>query len=132
VPRVVYQDITRAVIQGEMEGFAKIIAERASGQILGAATVGVQAGELIGESAVAMARRVSSWRVGDTQPPSATRSELIRWTADQVRESSRSAAEQASGMPIAMPHRHPPGSLPTWEQGGGIAEHIPDQERKNV
>jgi len=132
VPRVASQDITRAVIQGEMEGFAKIIAERASGQILGTAIVGVQAGELIGESAVAMARRVSSWRVGDTQPPSPTRSELVRWTADQVRESSRSAVEQAPGRPIALPHRPPPGSLPTWDQVGGIAEHVPAQERKNV
>jgi len=79
---VVYQDITRAVIQGEMEGFAKIIAERASGQILGTAIVGVQAGERIGESVVAMVRQVSSWRVGETQPPYPTLSELIRWTAD--------------------------------------------------
>jgi len=65
-----------------MEGFAKIIAECVSGQILGAATVGAQAGELIGESAVAMAGRVSAWRVGDTQPSYPTLSELIRWTAD--------------------------------------------------
>ena len=73
--------------------------------MLGVAIVGVRACEIIGESAVAMARRVSSWRVGDTQPPSPTRSELVRWTADQVRESIRSAAEQAPGMPVTLPHR---------------------------
>ena len=84
VARVSYQDIMQAVIQGETEGFAKIIAERASGQILGAAIVGAQACELIGEIAVAMAGRVSVGRVGDTQHPYPTLSELVRWTADQV------------------------------------------------
>ena len=84
--------------------FAKIIAERASGQILGAAIVGAQACELIGEIAVAMAGRVSAWRVGDTQHPYPTLSELVRWTADQVGKASRSAVEQAPGVPVAAPH----------------------------
>jgi dihydrolipoamide dehydrogenase len=53
VARVCYRDIARAVIQGETAGFAKIIAEGASSQILGAAIVGAQACELIGEIAVA-------------------------------------------------------------------------------
>jgi pyruvate/2-oxoglutarate dehydrogenase complex dihydrolipoamide dehydrogenase (E3) component len=103
VARVSYQDIARAVIQGETEGFAKIIAERSSGQILGAAIVGAQACELIGEIAVAMAGRVSAWLVGDTQHPYPTLSELVRWTADQVGKASRSAAEQALGVPVAVP-----------------------------
>jgi pyruvate/2-oxoglutarate dehydrogenase complex dihydrolipoamide dehydrogenase (E3) component len=103
VARVSYQDIARAVIQGETEGFAKIIAERSSGQILGAAIVGAQACELIGAIAVAMAGRVSAWLVGDTQHPYPTLSELVRWTADQVGKASRSAAEQALGVPVAVP-----------------------------
>jgi len=97
-----HRDIARAVIQGEPEGFAKIIAERSSGQILGAAIVGAQACELIGEIAVAMAGRVSAWHVGDTQQPYPTLSELVRWTADQVGKASRSAAEQAPGVPVAV------------------------------
>jgi len=50
-------------------------------------------------SAVAMAWRVSAWRVGDTQHPSPMLSELVRWTADQVGKTSRSATKQALGVP---------------------------------
>jgi hypothetical protein len=46
-----------------------------------------------------MAGRGSAWRVSDTQPPYPTLSELVRWTADQVGKTSRSAAEQAPGVP---------------------------------
>src|SRR5438874_4069945 len=92
VARVCYQDISRAVIQGEPEGFARIIAERSTGQILGASLVGAQACELIGEIAVAMAGRVSAWLVGDTQHPYPTLSEVVRWTADQIGKGSRPTA----------------------------------------
>ena len=73
------------------------------GQILGAAIVGAQACELIGAIAVAMAGRVSAWRVGDTQHPYPTLSEVVRRTTDQVGKGSRSAADQAPGVPIAAP-----------------------------
>jgi len=39
----------------------------------------------------------AAWRVGDTQHPYPTLSELVRWTADQVGKTSRSATEQAPG-----------------------------------
>ena len=58
--------------------------------MLGAAIVGAQVCELIGESAVAMAGRVSAGRVGDTQHPYPTLSELVRWIADQVGQGCRS------------------------------------------
>jgi len=41
----------------------------------------------------------AAWRVGDTQHPYPTLSELVRWTADQVGKTSRSASEQAPGVP---------------------------------
>ena len=37
------------------------------------------------------------------QHPYPTLSELVRWTADQVGKASRSAAEQALGVPVAVP-----------------------------
>ena len=43
--------------------------------------------------------------VGDTQHPYPTLSELVRWTADQVGKASRSAAEQAPGWPVVIPHQ---------------------------
>ena len=53
--------------------------------MLGAAIVGAQACELIDEIAVAIAGRV-----GDTEHPYPTLSELVRWTADQVGQGCRS------------------------------------------
>lgn len=112
VASVCYADISRAVIQGEPEGFAKIIAERTSGQILGASIVGAQGCELIGEIAVAMAGRVSAWTVGDTQHPYPTLCEVVRWTADQIGKTSPRPAQQAADRPVPVQHDHPLGSWP--------------------
>jgi len=42
----------------------------------------------------------------------AEKSELVRWTADQVGKTSRSATEQAPRVPVAVPHRQPLGYWP--------------------
>ena len=112
VARVCYRDVSRAILQGEPEGFAKIIAERSTGEILGASLVGAQACELISEIAVAMAGRIGAWLVGDTQHPYPTLSEVVRWAADQIGKGSRPAAEQATGVAIDFPHQHPLGYWP--------------------
>jgi hypothetical protein len=113
IASVCYADVTRAVLEGAPEGFAKIIAERSTGQILGASIVGAQACELIGEVAVAMAGRVSAWLVGDTQHPYPTLSEVVRWAADQIGKTTRPPADQAPGQSVAREHAHPLGSWPT-------------------
>ncbi|MCC6175666.1 MAG: NAD(P)/FAD-dependent oxidoreductase [Chloroflexi bacterium] len=123
VASVCYADITRAVLEGAPEGFAKIIAERSTGQIVGASIVGVQACELIGEVAVAMAGRVSAWLVGDTQHPYPTLSEVVRWAADQIGKTSRPEGDQAAGQPVAIEHTHPLGSWPTEGSQGRAVEH---------
>src|SRR5438105_8629322 len=64
-------------------------------------------------SRVGIAGRGSAWRVGDTQHPYPTLSELVRWTADQVGKTSSSAAEQAPGVSVAAPHQQSLGSWPT-------------------
>src|SRR5205807_10569614 len=43
---------SRAVIHGDTEGFAKLVADAETGQLLGAHVIGVQATELIGEPAL--------------------------------------------------------------------------------
>lgn len=121
---VCYKDVSRAILQGEEEGFAKIIADRATGQILGASIVGAQAAELIGEVAVAMAGKVSAWVVGDTQHPYPTLSEVVRWTADQIGKGHRAPGEQAPG--ILAPGEHP-NPLGMWPESGSrvrAEEHI--------
>ena len=123
VASVCYADVTRAVLEGAPEGFAKIIAERSTGQILGASIVGAQACELIGEVAVAMAGRVSAWAVGDTQHPYPTLSEVVRWAADQIGKTSRPDGDQAAGQPVAREHAHPLGFWPTEGSQGRAVEH---------
>lgn len=82
--QVCYADISKAVIQGEPAGFCKLVADRDTGEILGATLVGAQAAELISLVAVAMAGRVSAYTLGDTLLPYPTLPELVRWTADQI------------------------------------------------
>ncbi len=91
VAKVRFADISRARIDGETEGWCKVIAERSSGRILGASIVGANANDLIGEVAVAMAGGVSAWTLGDTLHPYPTVSEIVRWTADQDGEQGASA-----------------------------------------
>lgn len=89
VAKVHFSEISRAVINGETGGWCKIIAESATGRILGASIVGPEANELIGEVAVAMDGGVSAWVLGDVLHPYPTVSEIVRWTADQIGKASR-------------------------------------------
>jgi dihydrolipoamide dehydrogenase len=82
--RVCYGDISKAVIQGEDEGFCKIVADRGTGDLLGGAIVGAGATDLVGELVVAMAGHVTAYTVGDAIHPFPTLAELVRWTADQI------------------------------------------------
>ncbi|HLH24468.1 MAG TPA: FAD-dependent oxidoreductase [Chloroflexota bacterium] len=82
--RVCYGDVSKAVIQGDDEGFCKIVADRGTGEILGGAIVGAGATDLIGELVVAMAGHVNAYTVGDAIHPYPTLAELVRWTADQI------------------------------------------------
>ena len=121
---VCYKDISRAILQGEEEGFAKIIADRSTGRILGASIVGAQAAELIGEVAVAMAGNVSAWLVGDTQHPYPTLSEVVRWTADQIGKGHRAPSDQAPGITAAVEHLAPLGMWPTEGSRARAEEHL--------
>ena len=67
----------RALIHGEPAGFAKVIADADSGQLLGAHVIGVQATELIGEPALARLFQGDAWEVGRNVHPHPTLSETI-------------------------------------------------------
>ncbi len=103
VAKVRFADISRARIDGETEGWCKVIAERSSGRILGASIVGANANDLIGEVAVAMAGGVSAWTLGDTLHPYPTVSEIVRWTADQIgKGGEQEAAETCRQQPCDL------------------------------
>jgi dihydrolipoamide dehydrogenase len=72
-----FQANGRALIHGEPQGFAKLVADADSGQLLGAHVVGVQATELIGEPALARLFEGDAWEVGRNMHPHPTLSEAL-------------------------------------------------------
>jgi dihydrolipoamide dehydrogenase len=67
----------RAVIHGDTEGFAKLVADAETGQLLGAHVIGGQATELIGEPALARLFQGDAWEIGRNIHPHPTLSEAI-------------------------------------------------------
>jgi dihydrolipoamide dehydrogenase len=77
VGRFPFQAIGRALIHGEPNGFAKLVADADSGQLLGTHIVGVQATELIAEPGLAQLFQGDAWEVGRNIHPHPTLSEVI-------------------------------------------------------
>ena len=72
---------SRAKINHETEGFAKVLADATTDEILGVHIIGPQAGEMIGEYCVAMAFRAASEDIARICHPHPTRSEAGRQAA---------------------------------------------------
>ena len=72
---------SRAKINHETDGFAKVLADAATDRILGVHIMGPQAGEMIGEACVAMAFGGSSEDVARVCHPHPTRSEAVKQAA---------------------------------------------------
>jgi dihydrolipoamide dehydrogenase len=53
-----------ALIEGETDGFAKVVYDGESGDLLGAHIIGPRAGELISEAALARFLQASAWELG--------------------------------------------------------------------
>ena len=56
--RMDFADIDRSILEGETEGYAKVVFERRSGRLRGATVVHPHAGELLGEALIAVTRRL--------------------------------------------------------------------------
>ncbi len=56
--RMDFSEVDRARLDGETEGFAKLVFEKRSGRLRGATVVAPQAGELIGAALVAVSKRL--------------------------------------------------------------------------
>ena len=67
----------RALIHGEPGGFAKVVADAKTGQLLGAHIVGVEATELIAEPALARLFQGDAWEVSRNIHPHPTLSEVV-------------------------------------------------------
>ena len=67
----------RALIGGEAEGLAKVVADKGSGEILGVHVIGPQATELIMEPALARFLEATAWELGSSIHAHPTLSEAI-------------------------------------------------------
>lgn len=79
---VALQDVDRALLDDEADGFARVHVERKSGRILGATMVAAHAGEMIAEMALAVTAGLSIQAIGSTVHPYPTQAEAWKKLAD--------------------------------------------------
>ncbi len=67
----------KALIVGETEGFAKVIANEATDEVLGVHLVGPSVTELIAEAALGMTLEATAWEIGAATHPHPTLAEVV-------------------------------------------------------
>jgi pyruvate/2-oxoglutarate dehydrogenase complex dihydrolipoamide dehydrogenase (E3) component len=77
--------VDRAVLDGETEGFLRVHLKKGTDRILGATLVAEHAGEMISEISVAMTTGLGLGRIGATIHPYPTQAEVFRKAADAWR-----------------------------------------------
>jgi pyruvate/2-oxoglutarate dehydrogenase complex dihydrolipoamide dehydrogenase (E3) component len=76
------REVDRAVIDGEAEGFVKVLVRQGSDRIAGATVVASHAGDLIAELTLAMTHRLGLAALADTIHPYPTQAEAVRKAGD--------------------------------------------------
>ena len=77
------EDVDRAVVESQEEGFAKVLTAKGSDEILGATIVGERAGDLIHEFVLAMKAKVGLKVIAGTIHAYPTYAEIARKVADR-------------------------------------------------
>jgi dihydrolipoamide dehydrogenase len=77
IGKVPFLAIAKAVIGGEYEGFAKVIANKDTDETLGVHIVGPHATDLIAEASVALELEAVPWEIGGSTHPHPTLSEVL-------------------------------------------------------
>jgi len=75
-------DVDRARLEGQEEGFLKVLLEKGGDKILGATLVGEHAGDMIGHVVLAMTHKLGLAAFGTTIFPYPTQGEIFRKAAD--------------------------------------------------
>ncbi|MBN2984406.1 dihydrolipoyl dehydrogenase [Cohnella algarum] len=75
--RVPLRVLGKALVHGETEGFAKVVADRATGDLLGVHLVGAHATELIAEASLAKLLDAVPWEIARSIHPHPTLSEAL-------------------------------------------------------
>ncbi|MEJ7608632.1 MAG: hypothetical protein WKF37_20765 [Bryobacteraceae bacterium] len=83
VYRFPFSKIDRAIVEGETTSWIKVFAKKLTGRIYGATILGANAGEMIGEYALAIRNRVPLSKISDTIHPYPTYVLGNRRAADQ-------------------------------------------------
>ena len=95
VYRYAFADVDRARIEGETEGFAKLVTDR-QGHLLGAAIVGADAGELIAECVLVLGKKMKIDDISAAIHAYPTRSQIARLAADERRRDEGAAPSGVS------------------------------------
>ena len=77
VGKVPFQAIAKAIIGGDYEGFAKIIADKDTDETLGIHLIGPHATDLIAEASVAFELEAAPWEIGGATHAHPTLSEIL-------------------------------------------------------
>lgn len=77
------EDVDRAVLDAQTEGFLKVHVQKKTGRILGATLVANHAGDIISELTVAMCAGVSLGKIGSVIHPYPTQAEVIKRAGDK-------------------------------------------------
>jgi dihydrolipoamide dehydrogenase len=77
IGKVPFQAIAKAIIGGEYEGFAKVVADKATDRTLGVHLVGPHVTDLVAEASLAFTLEAAPWEIGAATHPHPTLSEVI-------------------------------------------------------
>ena len=83
--KIDFEDVDRALADGETEGFLKILHQKGSDRILGATIVAAHAGEMIGEVTTAIVHKIGLSKMSSVIHPYPTQAEAIKKAADTYR-----------------------------------------------
>ena len=78
-----FDDVDRAILEGEEDGLVKVHVKKNTDQIVGATIVARNAGDMISEITLAMTHRLGLAKIGATIHPYPTQAEAIRKLGDQ-------------------------------------------------
>ena len=89
-----FDEVDRAVLDGEEDGFARIHLRKGTDRILGATIVGGDAGNMISEVTVAMKAGAGLGTIGGAIHPYPTQAEALRKAANQMRRARFSDSQK--------------------------------------
>jgi pyruvate/2-oxoglutarate dehydrogenase complex dihydrolipoamide dehydrogenase (E3) component len=107
------RDLARAVITGETAGGVKLVADAATGRILGGSVLAAGGGELLGEIALAVRLGLTCHAIADTLHAYPTFSEGVFWTAWELAKPEDPGHEATRGVEA------PRGDVDTLDEVGG-------------